>query len=236
MKKINHKTVLITGHTGGVGLAIAELFLNNKWNVWGLNREGLFNLRSISGKQPQWNKRVYAHATYYSRMQYISEAFNDENAKISLFINNAAIFKRKPFNDFTCDQIYDIIYTNLIFPMYLTKEVIRRMRKDSRIINIGSVAGLRGIKNQAVYCASKFGLNGFFEALQPELQKRGILCTTINPGGIDTPLWNKTNPYPGDTAKLLKPSDIASLVWYVANLPANVVFKNATIYPSNEQH
>jgi NADP-dependent 3-hydroxy acid dehydrogenase YdfG len=67
-------------------------------------------------------------------------------------------------------------------------------------------------------------------------ENKDILFTTINPGGIDTPLWNENNPYNGDKSKLLKPEDIANLVGYIAELPNNVVFKNATVYPVNEEH
>ena len=114
---------------------------------------------------------------------------------------------------------------------------MKKTSKGGRIINIGSVASINGLENQAIYCASKFGLNGFSEALNQEVIKYNISISTIFPGGIDTPLWNKNNPYPsGDKSKLLKASDIVAIVEYIVKLKQRVVLKNLTIFPSNEWH
>jgi 3-oxoacyl-[acyl-carrier protein] reductase len=111
------------------------------------------------------------------------------------------------------------------------------MKPGARIVNIASVATTHGSAKQAVYCASKFGVDGFAEALNQEVIERGISITTICPGGIDTPLWKPATPYPGgDVSKLLASGDIADLVEYVANLPERVVLKRLTLFPSNEWH
>jgi short-subunit dehydrogenase len=105
-------------------------------------------------------------------------------------------------------------------------------------VNIGSVSGLHGIRHQAVYSASKFGLEGFADSLNQELVERGIYLSTINPGGIDTPLWDeRSNPYPGDTKdKLLQVGTIVEMVLYVAELPRNVLLKKIVAFPINEWH
>jgi NADP-dependent 3-hydroxy acid dehydrogenase YdfG len=77
-------------------------------------------------------------------------------------------------------------------------------------------------------------LVGFSESIGQEHEE--ILFTTICPGGINTPLWNESNPYPGDISKTLSPDDIASVVEYVADLPENVVLKTMTIFPNYEWH
>jgi NADP-dependent 3-hydroxy acid dehydrogenase YdfG len=157
-----------------------------------------------------------------------------------LFVNNAAVFKMKEFSDCTFEDIDNMIDINLKGAMYCTFKVIEIMKKtqtEGRIINIGSVAATRGIENQSIYCASKYGLNGFAEALNQELIKNNISLTTIFPGGINTPLWNEKNPYPGnDKDKILNPLDIVDLVEYIGKLKNRIVLKNLTIFPSNEWH
>jgi NADP-dependent 3-hydroxy acid dehydrogenase YdfG len=208
---MENKTVVITGSTGGVGRALVNLFSNKRWNVIELGGK-----RNIDIKNYEQVKRKFS-----------------EISKVDLLINNAAIFKSEYLSNCSEIDVDNIIDTNLKGIIYCTMECLKLMN-TGRIINISSVAGLHGIPKQSLYCASKHGMNGFFDALGKE--NKNILISTINPGGIDTPLWNSDNPYGGDTDKLLKPDDIANLVNYISELPDNVVFKEATLFPKNEEH
>ena len=154
---------------------------------------------------------------------------------IDVLVNNASVFKRAPFDKTTSKQIDDIVDTNLKGTLFCTLEGMKLMQ-GGRIINISSVSGVHGIENQAVYSATKFAVNGFSEALNQETIKHGILVTTISPGGIDTPLWNKSNPYPGKVRDLLRTEDVVSTIEFVVNLPSNVVMKNLTMFPACEWH
>lgn len=110
-------------------------------------------------------------------------------------------------------------------------------RKSGKIITISSVAGTRGIPQQAIYCASKHGVKGFSDALAQELVPHGILVHTLCPGGTNTPLWDKSkNSYPGDTEKLMKPEDIAELIIFLLHQPAGTLYKRIIFFPTNEWH
>ena len=110
-------------------------------------------------------------------------------------------------------------------------------RKAGKIINVSSVAGVRGISGQASYCASKHGMVGFADALTQELIPHNIQVATICPGAIDTPLWDpKTNPYPGDISKALQPGEIVNLISYILSQPDHSIFKRIVVFPSNEWH
>ena len=76
----------------------------------------------------------------------------------------------------------------------------------------------------------------FFKCIKIFLIKKGIQVTNINPGGINTPLWNKNNPYKGDVNKLLTPEDILKTVKFILDFRENVVIKNITLFPDNEIH
>jgi len=132
-----------------------------------------------------------------------------------------------------------IIDVNLKGTLYCTRLTIPHMiaRRRGRIINISSVAGVRGIPGQAAYCASKHGMNGFADALAQELIPHGIVVSSICPGGIDTPLWNKeTNPYPGDIDKVIKPDEIVDMVEFLLNQPPGTMYKRIVVFPTNEWH
>ena len=137
---------------------------------------------------------------------------------VSVLINNAACFEMRSFLDQDLDMVDNIIDTNLKGALYATKAVVAHMVEngDGHIVNIASVAGTRGIPEQAAYCASKHGLVGFADALAQELIPKGISVATLCPGGIRTPLWNdESNPCPGDVNETMDVRELVTLVDYI---------------------
>ncbi len=226
---MENKTIVITGATSGVGKKLVEVLLGKKYNIIALGRN-----KSKLDKLKLINKNITCLEVDIKNPNSVISAFKQIN-KIDILVNNASIFNMKPFIDFTIKEIDDIIDTNLKGTIYCTLEAIKKIKKG-RIINIGSVSGTHGIENQSVYSSSKFGVMGFSDSLSQEINKRGILISTICPGGINTPLWNPNNPYPGDVEKLLNTSDITNTIEYIINLPQNVVLKSLTIFPKCEWH
>lgn len=234
-----NKVIVVTGASSGVGLEVVNRFGSLGWNVVGLAR----NSKKLSKIGIEFNHRFLGIETDVRDENSVDRAFDivsDKYKKVDLFVNNAAIFKNNEFISSTYDEINSIIDTNLKGAMFSTLRIIKIMKSSGyggRIINIGSVASTHGISNQAVYCASKYGLNGFAEALNQEIMKHNISISTIFSGGIDTPLWNESNPYPGgDTSELLKSSDIVSIIEYISRLQSRIILKNITLFPSNEWH
>jgi NADP-dependent 3-hydroxy acid dehydrogenase YdfG len=231
-------TMLVTGVTGGLGRAIADKFISQGWTVIGLAR----NDRDLIQMKSQLGSSFFPFSVDVSRADEVSKSFeliSSKFPKLDVLINNAAIFKLASFDKCSVDDIDKIIDTNLKGPMYCAYFAMKVLNFSSgRMINISSVAGTHGIKHQSIYCASKFGLEGFGESLGQELQAQGISITTISPGGIDTPLWSEiSNPYPGeDKNNLLKPRDIVRIIERITDLPSNVVLKSVIVFPSNEWH
>lgn len=230
-------TIVVTGASSGVGLEISKLFVKNGWKVIGLARS-LIKLKSLKS---ELGKNFDFLEVDISSSDAVKNAFDSIHKNINVIdvlVNNAAVFMMKPLSESTVNDIDHIIDINLKGSMYCTLNALKMIRPNvGRIINIGSVAGEHGIKNQSIYCASKFGLNGFAEALSQELSISGISLSTICPGGINTELWNTGNPYPGgDISKLLLAYDIAKLVEYITMQPNNVILKKIVAFPSNEWH
>jgi 3-oxoacyl-[acyl-carrier protein] reductase len=224
-----NKTVIITGTSSGVGKQCVERFLNKKWNVIGLSRTNvdLYNANYFHIKTD-----IKDPVSIKNSFEIISKKYNS----IDLLINNAAVFKMKPLVEFNEEEIDDIIDTNIKGTIFCTLNTLKIMNKG-RIINISSVSGTHGIENQSVYSSTKYALNGFAESLNQELIKKNILISTICPGGINTPLWNDKNQYPGsDVTKILNPNDIVNMIEYIVDLPENVVLKNVTLFPTCEWH
>ncbi|MBU5348468.1 SDR family NAD(P)-dependent oxidoreductase [Paenibacillus lautus] len=112
---------------------------------------------------------------------------------IDVLINNAANFYGGFFEELTLDQIESQLRTVLIGPMIVTRAVLPVMRKQrsGHIISISSGAGISGFGFNSAYAASKFGLEGWMESLQPEVSPFGIHTTIVNPGMFRTEFLTK---------------------------------------------
>ncbi|MCU1337855.1 MAG: short-chain dehydrogenase/reductase [Bryobacterales bacterium] len=114
----------------------------------------------------------------------------DNFGRIDVLVNNAANFYAGFFEELTPEQMERQLSTSLIGPMNVTREVLPVMRKQRSglIITISSTAGLIGFEFGTAYAASKFGLEGWMQSLQPEIESFGIDTITVNPGFFRTEL------------------------------------------------
>lgn len=110
--------------------------------------------------------------------------------RIDVLVNNAANFYAGYFEELTPEQIERQLAVSLIGPMNVTRAVLPAMRKQhsGHIISISSGAGLMGFEFNSAYCAAKFGLEGWTEALHSEVAPFGIHTTIVNPGFFRTEL------------------------------------------------
>lgn len=114
----------------------------------------------------------------------------DRFGRIDVLVNNAANFYAGYFEELTPEQIERQLATGLIGPMNVTHAALPVMRRQrsGHIIAISSGAGLMGFEFNSAYCAAKFGLEGWMEALQPEVAPFRIHTTIVNPGFFRTEL------------------------------------------------
>jgi len=109
---------------------------------------------------------------------------------LDVLVNNAANFYAGFFEELTPEQMNQQLSTSLIGPMNVTRAVLPVMRKQRSglIITISSTAGLIGFEFGTAYAASKFGLEGWMQSLQAEVEAFGINTITVNPGFFRTEL------------------------------------------------
>jgi NAD(P)-dependent dehydrogenase (short-subunit alcohol dehydrogenase family) len=114
----------------------------------------------------------------------------DRFGRIDVLVNNAANFYAGYFEELTPEQMEQQIHTSLIGPMNVTRAVLPVMRKQrsGQIITISSTAGLVGFEFGTAYAASKFGIEGWMQSLQAEVEPFGIETIVINPGFFRTEL------------------------------------------------
>ncbi|XP_072168104.1 retinol dehydrogenase 8-like [Diadema setosum] len=112
----------------------------------------------------------------------------EKHGKLDVLINNAALGYFGLFEDINMDEMRSILETNMIGTFRLTQEVIPIMKKQEsgRIVNISSIGGFFGTPYSAVYCATKFAMEGLTEALYPELRCFKVWISSICPGAVTT--------------------------------------------------
>ena len=222
-----YKIALITGTSSGLGETIANHFLANDWVVIGVSR----------GKSTIIHSCYTHYEVDISDSQAVKNLFTNLNSfKFDLLINNSAVFEYVSFNETPVQTIDKIIDINLKGSMYVTKNALHLMNKNSRIIFINSVAGLEELENQSIYCASKYGLTAFAGVLGKELRGESIKVTSIHPGGINTPMWDSNKDFHDDLTKLIDPQQIADMITFICNSQQNIEYKTIKMFPDIEWH
>ena len=180
------KNALITGATGGIGMAIVDI-LSKKFNLIlvARNEEKLEQLSSKNNSVLQYIKCDLSNP---NEIKGLIEKINMDNLAIDVLVNNAGINDDSLFLRMNTEKWENVINTNLSSNFHLTSHISKLMikKKWGRIINITSVVGHTGNLGQANYCASKAGIIGMSKSIALELAKRNVTVNCISPGFIES--------------------------------------------------
>lgn len=184
----NPKVWLITGAGRGMGVAItkAALAAGHKVVATGRNTETV--VKAIG--EADNLLVVKLDITKPSDAEAAIKSTIEKFGRIDVLVNNAANFIAGFFEELTQEQIGLQLQTSLIGPMIVTRAILPVLRKQrsGHIISISSTAGLTSFDFCSAYSASKFGLEGWMQALQVEVSSFGINTTIVNPGFFRTEL------------------------------------------------
>ena len=187
--KISDQTVLITGASGGIGRALALKLAEEKANLilTGRNAETLAALQQqILNTGTQCRYVVADITTEVGRHAILASCL--ESPRVTTLINCMGTNSFESFERQSEQQIIELIQTNLTSTMLLTHTILPELLKlpEALLITIGSTFGGIGYPGYAAYCASKFGLRGFHEALQRELADSTVKSLYVAPRATDT--------------------------------------------------
>jgi short-subunit dehydrogenase len=189
------KRVLITGASSGVGAALARRLAAQDAVVGLIARrserlaEVLADCRTTSSVSTMWVADLAETATVG---QLALEAW-DTLGGIDVLVNNAAIPRRRAVTALDPAEVETVMRINFFAPMRLSLAVLPRMleRRAGIIVNVASVGGRLGIVHEAAYCASKFALCGWSESMAVDLHGTGVSVRLIEPGPVDTEIWDQ---------------------------------------------
>lgn len=219
MGRLDNKIAVVTGGGRGIGAATAQLFAAEGARVVVASRSQ-DELESVcAGSQG----RIAGVVTDVAQESEVSRLFEETKRRfglIDILVNNAGILRLAPLQDMTAQDWDAVLSVNLRGSFLCAREAFRQMRQAGRggsVINISSLAGIRGVekfRGTSAYAASKHGLIGLTEVMAVEGRPLGIRVNAIAPGAVDTKMLRE-----GDTTlkTSTKPEDIAKTVLYLAD-------------------
>lgn len=231
MGDLQGRTALITGASRGIGAAVARA----------LDAEGVnLALASRSGDDLGINGAV-AMATDVrdaEALRRITDATVEEFGGLDIVVVNAGVGSYGPFLELPDDEVEDMIDVNVKGAIYTARAALPHlMRSDAAdLVMLASVAGLRGLPLEAVYCSSKFAQVGLTRALDHELREQGVRCTTVAPGGVatDFAMGRGRTPDMPELAGMMGPEDVADAVLYVLTRPRSHRILEVAFRPLSE--
>ncbi len=190
--QLKNKRILLTGATGGIGRHLALMLAGKgtKLAIVGRDAGKLDDLaREISAKGIHAEK-IVADFEVDGTAQTVANVATEKLGGIDILINNAAILDFIQFEDQSSERITQMIHTNVTAPIQLARAVLPQFKanNEGHFVMIGSIFGSLGFPHYATYCASKFAIHGFSQALRRELFDTNIGVTYIAPRGVNTPM------------------------------------------------
>ena len=179
---MNDRTTVVTGGSKGIGADISAAFYAEGDHV-------VIAGRADTGLAEQLGQYARFVPTDVRRPEALSMLVREAlewTGRLDVLVNNAGLSAWRPLGEIDEAFWQDMVDTNLKSVLFACQAVAPHLPRGGAIINISSLAGKRGSANNAVYCATKFGVNGITQALAKELGCRGIRVNAVCPVYVRT--------------------------------------------------
>ena len=186
------KIAIVTGGASGIGLAIAEKFVQNGILTVAIGRDQT-KLQAAKERLGDLYKTIAFDLNDLDKIPALVEDIVEAYGQVDILVNNAGINLKKEFTEVSNAEFQQIFQTNVMTVFALSREVVKNMRlhQNGSIINISSMAALYGLPKVIAYSASKAAIEGMTKAMAVELSPQGIRVNAIAPGFIATEMSAK---------------------------------------------
>jgi len=221
------KVAIITGGSKGIGKATAEALLAKGAVVAGWSRSAPDDLQ---------HEDFHFFECNVQDEQSVQQAYAatiDKLGAAQVLVNNAGIGNMGAIDGFSSEEWRAMFDTNVHGVFYCTKAVLPRMKEqgEGHIINVASLAGTAGSANMAGYCATKFAVRGFSDALFKEVRQDGIRVTCVMPGSVETN-FGGMEPGQEPNPHKMQPEDIADAIVHALEAPKATMISEIQMRPS----
>jgi NAD(P)-dependent dehydrogenase (short-subunit alcohol dehydrogenase family) len=192
VKDFSNRVAAVTGAGSGIGRALATELARRGCNLSlsDIDKAGLEETAEMAMDGKVTVTTTPVDVSDREAMQRWADATVDDHGAVNLVFNNAGVALGATVETMTYDDFEWLMDINFWGVVHGTKAFLPHLKAagEGHIVNISSVFGLVGIPSQSAYNAAKFAVRGFTEALRIELdlERCGVSCTTIHPGGIKT--------------------------------------------------
>jgi short-subunit dehydrogenase len=188
--RIRDAAVLVTGASSGIGWAAAERLAGAgaRLVVHGRDETALARLAERTGAVP-----LAADLAEPGEPERLARDALAVHGRLDIVVCNAGLGWAGPFADMPAGDVERLLAVNLAAPVRLTRAVLPAMLADGRgyLAFVGSIAGRTGVAGEALYAATKAGLDTFAESLRFELRGRGVGVGVLVPGVVDTAFFDR---------------------------------------------
>lgn len=226
--------IVITGASRGIGKAVAARFVREGWHaaICSLHADRIAQAKTdLLEINP--DARILAEAVNVSNKEEIM-AFADKVkqvlGQVDVLVNNAGIFIPGSIHEEENGILESTMAVNVYSAYHLTRALLPEMkaRKSGHVFNICSTASLRAYPNGGSYSISKFALLGFSKNLREEMKPYHIKVTAVCPGPTLTDSWAG---FDGPDDRMMKPEDIADIIWAAYSLAPQTVVEDIILRP-----
>lgn len=188
--QLKNKRILLTGATGGIGKHLALLLARKgaKLAIVGRDTDKLEALANQIAQKGMAAEQIIADFEVMGSAERVAAEALEKLGAVDILINNAAILDFIQFEDQTPERIAQMIHINVTAPVQLARALLPHFKASNQghYVMVGSIFGSIGFPHYATYCATKFAVHGFSQALRRELVDTNIGVTYIAPRGVNT--------------------------------------------------
>jgi NADP-dependent 3-hydroxy acid dehydrogenase YdfG len=224
-KRLQDKVAVVTGASRGIGRACALALAEEGAHVV-ITARNADELGTLAQEITAKGSRALVVAGDGSQRDTVDRLLHETQAAFGaadILVNNAGVGKFGMLADLSLDEYDWMMNVNMRATFLATKALLPSMleRKSGNIVFIGSVAGLKGLPNETVYCASKHAQYGFAQALDYECREQGVKISYIAPGGVNSYFAFGTGRTPGDPKlqEYLENEDVAEACVFACTQP-----------------
>ena len=235
MDGLTGKIAIVTGGTRGIGRAIAERLLKEGCPVAICGRRQEAVERAVHEMRPLGTIfGLAADVTQPAQVQGFVDTVAQQLGGVDILVNNAGEGVFRKVNEMTLEDWHRNIDLNLSGAFYCAKAALPRMieRGGGFIVNISSLAAKNAFSGGAGYNASKFGLNGFTEALMLDHRYDNVRVCSVMPGSVATEFSADAAKRAADANWKVAPEDVAEVVALVLRMPARTMVSQVEMRPA----
>ena len=223
------RTILVMGASSGIGRATAKQLLHQGHTVIGTSR----NIEKFKVEHPRF-KTIQIDLSQLESLPTIAKGIEKSYPELDAVVFASGYGQFGSLEEFSYAQINALITVNFTGVAYLTRALLPKLKRKSSsdLIYIGSEAALKGSRKGSIYCASKFALRGFTQALREEGAKSNLRVALINAGMVKTEFFSNLSFEPSEQPEHhLIADDVAEAVSYILHSRHKIVIDEINLNP-----